>query len=107
MKKNRINFCTDIVTEQLAKGITVFYKCKETEMVALKHRAIKDKSNKKPKVVYMLTTCHQPTILEVDDYHPEGHAVFKPEAIKAYNHHMGGVNMVHQQLHNLRTLRKT
>ena len=100
-------FCTDIVTEQLAKGITVFYKCKETERVALKHRAIKDKSNKKPKVVYMLTTCHQPTMLEVDAYHPEGHAVFKPEAIKAYNHHMGGVNMVDQQLHNLRTLRKT
>ena len=76
-------------------------------MVVVKYRAIKDKSNKKPKVVYMLTTCHQPTMLEVDAYHPEGHAVFKPEAIKAYNHHMGGVDMVDQQLHNLRTLRKT
>ena len=55
----------------------------------------------------MLTTCHQPTMLQVDAYHPEGHAVFKPETIKAYNHHMGGVDMVDQQLHNLRTLRKT
>ena len=107
IKKNRKNFCTDIVTEQLDKGTIVFYKCKETEMVAVKYRAIKDKSNKKPKIVYMLTTCHQPTMLEVDAYHPEGHAVFKPEAIKAYNHHMGGVDMVDQQLHNLRTLRKT
>ena len=46
-------------------------------------------------------------MLQVDAYHPEGHAVFKPETIKAYNHHMGGVDMVDQQLHNLRTLRKT
>ena len=68
-------------------------------MVAMKYRAIKDKSKIKSKVVYILA--HQPAMLEVDAYHPEGHAVFKPEAIKAYNHHMGGT------LHNLRKLRKT
>ena len=83
LKKNRKSFCTDIVTEQLDKGTTVFCKCKETEMDAVKYLTIKDKSNKKPKVVYMLTTCHQPTMLGVDAYHPEGHAVFKAEAIKA------------------------
>ena len=76
-------------------------------MVAVKYHAIKDKSNKKPKVVYILTPCHQPTMLEVDAYHPEGHAVFKPEAIKAYSHYMRGVDMVDQQLHNLHTLCKT
>ena len=66
IKKNRKSVCTDIVTEQLDKRTAVFYKCKETEMVAVKYRAIKDKSNKKPKIVYMLTTCHQPTKLQFD-----------------------------------------
>ena len=36
IKKNRKNVCTDIVTEQLYKRTAVFYKCKETEMVAVK-----------------------------------------------------------------------
>ena len=35
IKKNRKNVCTDIVTEQLYKRTAVFYKCKETEMVAV------------------------------------------------------------------------
>ena len=110
IKENCKNLCTDIVTEQLTrdcKGTAVFYKCKETEIGAVKYRAIKDKSSKKSKVVYMLTTCQLPTMLEVDAYHPEGHAVFKPEAIKAYNHQMGGVDMVDQQLHSICTFHKT
>jgi len=44
---------------------------------------------------------------QVDAYNPDGNPVFKLQAIKAYNQHMGGSNMVDQQLHNLHTLRKT
>jgi len=46
-------------------------------------------------------------MLQVDAYNPNGNPVFKPEAITSYNSHMGGVDMVDQQLHNLHTLRKT
>ncbi|MEO0686422.1 MAG: hypothetical protein AAFY76_15625 [Cyanobacteria bacterium J06649_11] len=107
IKFTRKNFSKDISKEVLEKGKAVFYKCNEKKIIAIKYRAVKDKANKKPKVVYLLSTCHQPMMLQVDAYHPTGDAVFKPEAIKAYNLHMGGVDLVDQQLHNIRSMRKT
>lgn len=51
-------------------------------MIAINYHAMTDKADKKPKVVYLLPSCNQPIILQVDAYNPTG-AVFKPEAIKA------------------------
>ena len=34
-------------------------------------------------------------------------AIYKPVAIKTYNQHMGGVDRVDQQLHNIQVLRKS
>ena len=107
IKNNRKNFCKEIVTENLEKGTAAFYKCNEKKAVAIKYRAIKDKANKKPKVVYLLSTCHQPEMQQVDAYNPARDPVLKPLAIKSYNKHMGGVDMVDQQLHSLNILRKT
>ena len=107
IKKNRKGFAKDIVDENLEKGTAVFYKCSEEKMIALKYIAIKDKANKKQKVVYLLSMTHQPVMHQVDTYNPDGNPVFKPQAIKPYNKHMGGVDMVDQQLHNLHTFRKT
>ena len=51
----------------------------------------------------MLSTYHKPTMVVVN----EEHQVLKPTMITSYNQHMGGVDRVDQQLHNLRTLRKS
>jgi len=74
IKKNRKNFSKDIVPENLEKGTAVFYKCNESKMIAIKYRAVKDKADKKPKVVD-LPTHHQPTMLQVDAYNPNGNPV--------------------------------
>ena len=38
---------------------------------------------------------------------PSDSALYKPVVIKAYNQHMGGVDRVDQQLHNIQLLRKS
>ena len=107
IKNNRKNYSKDIVRENLEKGDAAFYKCNESKMVAIKYRAIKDKANKKPKVVYLLSTTHQPQMIQIAAYNPTGEPVHKPQAITSYNSHMGGVDMVDQQLHGIQTIRKT
>ena len=76
-------------------------------MIATKYRAHKDKTSGKEKVVFMLSTCHQPNMEKVDAFHNQQLDVYKPASIKAYNVHMGGVDRVDQQLHNLQCLRKS
>ena len=107
IRNNRKKFSTEIVDENLEKGDAVFYKCKEEKMIGCKYRAKKDKASGKQKVVYLLSTCHQPLMQEVDAYSRDNTPVFKPAAIKCYNQHMGGVDWVDQQLNCLQTLRKT
>ena len=62
IKHNRYNFPKSIVKENLEKGQATFYVNTKHPMVACKCRANKDKANGKQKVVYMLSTCHQPTM---------------------------------------------
>ena len=106
IRNNRKNFAKELIDAQLQKGEAAFYKCDNPNMIACKYRATKDKSTGKQKVVYMLSTCHQPFMEPVN---PEAtdNIVLKPEAIKCYNKHMGGVDRVDQQLQNFHTLRKT
>ena len=85
----------------------MFYKCKEEKMIGSKYRAKKDKAPGKQQVVYLLSTCHQLLMQEVDAYSRDNTPVFKPAAIKCCNQHMGGVDRVDQQLNCLQTLRKT
>ena len=72
-------------------------------MLAIKYRANKDKAGGQPKVVFMLSTCHQP---DMELVNPDSN-VLKPTAVKSYNQHMGGADRVDQQLHGLQVLRKS
>lgn len=94
----------DIVNELLERGDGAFYFNNNSPQVACKYRANKDKASGQQKVVYMLSTCHQPSMEIVPNCQD---LVYKPACIKAYNSHMGGVDRVDQQLQSLKTLRKT
>ena len=51
-----------------------------TRMVACKYQSAKDKAIGQQKVVYMLSTCNQPTMENVNNVH--GMNVLKPAAVK-------------------------
>ena len=55
----------------------------------------------------MLSKCHQPTMVNIANRREGEPVVQKSYAVKQYNLHMGGVDNVDQQLHNVRILRKT
>ena len=112
IRSNRYNFPKDLIPIPLEKAKASFY-CQEEDpqkpneevypMLAIKYRANKDKAGGKQKIIFMLSTCHQP-IMERAKPNSD---VLKPIAIKSYNQHMGGVDRVDQQLHSLLGLRKT
>ena len=103
VKVNRKNYAKELVDIQLEKGTTAFYKpVNGTPMLACKYRADKDKKQKTPIIVHVLSTCHQAT-MEGIGLRNEGVEVMKLTMVKAYNVGMGGVNHVD----NLRTVRKT
>ena len=93
-----------MVNTQLDKDAAAFFLCENPKMVACKYHAPKDKASGKQKVVYMLSTCHQPDMTDVTI---GGQLGRKPICVKYYNHHMGGVDKVDQQLHFQHTLRKS
>ena len=75
--------------------------------MAVKYRATKDKSQKKEKVVYLLTTIHNNSMQNTKITDKDGNAVKKPSCIVRYNHCMGGVDLLDQQLDSLLVLRKS
>ena len=76
-------------------------------MLISKYRAVKDKADKKQKIVHLLSTCHNSSMVNTGKRDRENEVVRKPSMITDYNKHMGGVDMVDQQLHGLHTLRKS
>ena len=77
-------------------------------MIAVKYRSLKDKANKQPKVVFMLSTCHDAITKNTGKIdHHSGNAHIKPLMTMEYNKHMGGVDRVDQQLNSLKVLRKS
>ena len=58
VRKNRKHFPKDMDTIQLEKGASIFRKLDGRPMAVCKYRVLKDKANGKPKVVFMLSMCH-------------------------------------------------
>ena len=108
VRQNRRFYPKDIRNEQLQKGTACFYKRVDGHpMVACKYRAMKDKANKQAKVVYMLSTTHQPVMEPTGKLSTDGNNIMKPQSIRSYNSQMGGVDRVDQQLHSINVLRKS
>lgn len=107
IRTNRRYYAKDILKENLDKGTAAFYRANHDDrIIACKYRSIKDKAGNTPKVVFMLSTCHKSAMIEVNKDR-DGNSVFKPVIVKSYNTHMGGVDRVDQQLHNIQSLRKS
>nr|XP_047131871.1 piggyBac transposable element-derived protein 4-like [Hydra vulgaris] len=108
VKSNRKKYCKEIAEFALEKGEAVFYRYTiDSRVIACKYRAVKNKSGNKQKVVYMLSTCHLAKMIETGKTYANDSAIYKPSIVRSYNSHMGEVDRVDQQLHSLRTLRKS
>ena len=87
---------------KLQKGESSFRKhvnCRP--MIVVKYRSLKDKANKQPKVVFMLSTCHDAITKNTGKIdHHSGNAHIKPLMTTEYNILMGGVDRVDQQLNS-------
>jgi len=104
--KNRVNFPKELANETLDKGTASFCENK-VGLLAVKFRALQDKSNKKPKVVHLLSTSSKADSVKVGTSRQGEDIFFKPTCIVEYNHCMRGVDVCDKQLHMIQTTRKT
>ena len=81
---------------RLEKGDAAFYQ--HEDVVVAKYRAKKDRSNGKPKEVYVLSTAHASAMGYTNKRDKGGNTITKPTCIISYNHNMGEVDMMDQQL---------
>ena len=100
MKRNSKYYPKELSGTELEKGEAAFMKGEN--MLACKYRAMKNKANNQPKVVYMLSTAHPSTIVKTRKTDRDGNMVMKPRLITEYNLHMGGVDRV--DLHSIQAL---
>ena len=107
VRTNRKFFPKELARADIPRGTPLFYVCEEQEVLAVKYRSHLDKSNGQPKVVHVLTTKHTNAVGPTKKKDKAGDVVKKPKCIIDYNHHMGGVDLVDQQLHHLNIIRKS
>ena len=109
MRKNRKHFPKDLAPAKLQKGDSTSRKHVDGHpMIAVKYRALKNKANKKPKVVFMLSTHDDAVIKKTGKIdHASGIENIKPLLTIEYNQHISRVDCVDQQLHALRIQRKS
>lgn len=105
VRPNRKNFPKQLSAETIPKGESLFYKC--NDIMAVKYRSHKDKSTGKPKVVHLISTRHRNEAADTGKKTKEEEAIIKPLCVLDYNAHMGGVDKVDQQLHQIQALRKS
>jgi len=106
VRPNRRNFPADLVATSVDRGESKF-ALSENGILAVKFRAKQDKANKKPKIVYLLSTAHKDEIAASSKPDKDGNPVLKPTCVLEYNKSMGGVDLMDQQLDSLLVIRKS
>ena len=105
VRPKRKNFAKDFTRgKDIPKGAAEFKH--SHNVLAMKYRAAKDKSQGKPTIVHVLSTKHAANMKDTPRQNFEGN-VQKPEAIIYYNHKMGGIDTIDQQLHSIQIQRKS
>ena len=105
IRENRNQFCVQLKELNLEKGEAAHYQ--HEGIVVTKYRAHKDKATGKPKIVYVLSTAHSVAMGNTSKRDRDGNIVQKPTSIITYNHNMGGVDIMDQQLDAYEVLRKS
>ena len=96
IRENRKHFPTELKSLALEKGTAAFYQ--HDGLMITKYRAQKDRAGGKPKTVNVLSTAHTSAMGNTNKRDRDGNIVQKPTCIISYNHNMGGVDMMDQQL---------
>ena len=107
VRPNRKNFSKQLASACLEKGAAEFYYAPNQRVLAVKYRATKDKAQKKQKIVHLLSTAHSNKMENSGKSDKDGTVIKKPSCIVTYNHSMGGVDLMDQQLDSLLVLRKS
>ena len=105
IKEGRKKFPTELKQVNVEKGEAVFYQ--SNDIVVGKYRSHKDKASGKPKLVNILSTAHGVEMANTTRRDRDGNIIQKPRSIIAYNHNMGGVDLMDQQLEGIDALRKS
>jgi len=106
VRPNRKKFPKALASSHREKGEAEFYYANDEHVLAVKYRATKDKSQKKEKVVHLLSTVHSNKMANSAKTDRDINAIRKPTCILQYNNSMGGVDLMDQQLDSLLVLRK-
>ena len=105
---NRKHYPKELNDIDLERGTATFTKLRNTPRILMsKYRASKDKANKNKKIVFLLSTCHNPYMVNTGKVDSNTNPIFKPSMIADYNRNMGGIDMADQQLLGLHLLRKS
>ena len=105
---NRKHFPKELTDIDLEKGTAAFTRLRNTPQILMsKYCASKDKANKKKKIVYLLSTCHNPYMVNTGKVDSNTNPIYKSSMIVDYNRNMGGVDMFDQHLHGLHLLCKS
>ena len=107
VKPNTRQFPIGLANDAIEKNQSIFYKCDDENLLAVKYRAVKNKSTNQPKIVHLLSTLHHATTGRTGRKDKYNNVIMKPHCVIDYNHQMGGVDRMDQQLHSFRCCRKT
>ena len=105
VRENRKQFSPELKNTILHKGEAAFYQ--HDSIVIVKYRAKMDSARGQPQVVYVLSMSHGAAMKNTNRVDTDGNVIQKPTIIIDYNHNMGGVDLVDQQLDSLDVLRKS
>jgi len=89
------NFPADLVATAVDCGDSK-YALSDTGILSVKFKAKQDKANKKPKIVYLLSTTHKNEFTASSK--PDTDAILKPMCVLEYNRSM---DLMDQQLDSL------
>jgi len=106
VRSTRRQFPVELADADLEAGTSRF-ALSDSGVLAVKFRALQNKANNKPKVVYLLSTCHKNEIATAPKKDKDGNAILKPTCVLDYNKSMGGVDLIDQQTENLMLIRKS
>ena len=85
VRPNRRHFPRDLACAEIGRGESKF-ALSDTGILAVKYRALQDKSNNKPRVVCLLSTDHENKVAASSKKNKE---IVKPICVLDYNRSMG------------------